>query len=40
MGYLAPGNFFENMLQWKRCGLYFEGILSINHLKAYIMKHY
>ena len=28
MGHLAPGEIFENMLQLKRLGLYFEGILS------------
>ena len=28
MGYLAPGEIFENMLQLKRFGLYFEGILN------------
>ena len=28
MGPLAPGKIFENMLQLKRFGLYFEGILN------------
>ena len=28
MGHLAPGEIFENMLQLKRFGLYFEGILN------------
>ena len=28
MGYSAPGEIFENMLQLKRFGLYFEGILN------------
>ena len=28
MGYLAPGEIFENMLQWKRFDLYFEGFSS------------
>ena len=28
MGHLVPGKFFENMLQLKRFGLYFEGILN------------
>ena len=28
MGHLAPGEMFENMLQLKRFGLYFEGILN------------
>ena len=28
MGYLAPGEIFENMLLLKHFGLYFEGILN------------
>ena len=28
MGHLAPGEIFENMLQLKSFGLYFEGILN------------
>ena len=28
MRHLAPGEIFENMLQLKRFGLYFEGILN------------
>ena len=28
MGYLATGETFENMLQLKRFGLYFEGIIN------------
>ena len=28
MGHLAPGEIFENILQLKRFGLYFEGILN------------
>ena len=28
MGHLAPGEIFENMLQLKRFGLYFEGTLN------------
>ena len=28
MGHLAPGEIFENMLQLKRFGLYFEGIMN------------
>ena len=28
MGHLAPGEIFENMLQLKRFGSYFEGILN------------
>ena len=28
MGHLAPGEIFENMLQLKRFGLDFEGILN------------
>ena len=30
MGYLATSNFFLNMLQLKRFGLYFEGIMNEN----------
>ena len=30
MGYLAPGEIFENMLPLKRFDLYFEGILNRN----------
>ena len=30
MGYLAPGKFFENMLQLKRFGLCYERILNSN----------
>ena len=29
MGYLAPSEIFENMLQLKRFGLYFERILNL-----------
>ena len=28
MGYLATGEIFQNMLQLKRFGLYFEGIMN------------
>ena len=28
MGHLAPDQFLENMLQFKRFGLYFKGILN------------
>ena len=28
MGYLATGEIFENILQLKRFGLYFEGIMN------------
>ena len=28
MGYLATGEIFENMLQLKRFGLHFEGIMN------------
>ena len=35
MGYLAPGKLFENMLQLKRFGLYFEGILNKKWLLSY-----
>ena len=35
MGYLAPGEIFENMLQLKRFGLYFERILNCKWLLPY-----
>ena len=35
MGHLAPGEIFENMLQLKRFGLYFEGILNRKWLFSY-----
>ena len=35
MGYLAPGEIFENMLQLKRFGLYFERILNSKWLLPY-----
>ena len=35
MGYLAPGEIFENMLQLKRLGLYFEGFLNRKWLLSY-----
>ena len=35
MGHLTPGEIFENMLQLKRVGLYFEGILSRKWLLLY-----
>ena len=35
MGYLAPGEIFENMLQLKRLGLYFERILNSKWLLSY-----
>ena len=35
MGHLAPGEIFENMLQLKRFGLYFEGILKRKWLLSY-----
>ena len=37
MGYLAPGEIFENMLQLKCFGLYFEGILNRKWLRSYII---
>ena len=37
MGHLAPGEIFENMLQLKRFGLYFEGILNRKWLLSYIV---
>ena len=35
MGYLATGEFFENMLQLKCFGLYFEGIMNRKWLLSY-----
>ena len=35
MGHLALGESFENMLQLKRFGLYFEGILNRKWLLSY-----
>ena len=35
MGHLAPGEIFENMLQLKRFGLYFEGIPNRKWLLSY-----
>ena len=35
MGYLAPCNFFKNMLQLKHFGLYYERILNSNWLLSY-----
>ena len=35
MGHLARGEIFENMLQLKRFGLYFEGILNRKWLLSY-----
>ena len=35
MGHLAPGEIFENMLQLKHFGLYFEGILNRKWLLSY-----
>ena len=35
MGHLAPVENFENMLQLKRVGLYFEGILNRKWLLSY-----
>ena len=35
MGYLAPVNIFENMLQLKRFGLYFERILNKKWILLY-----
>ena len=35
MGHLALGEIFENMLQLKRFGLYFEGILNKKLLLSY-----
>ena len=35
MGYLATGEIFENMLQLKRFGLYFEGVMNRKWLLSY-----
>ena len=35
MGYLAIGEIFENMLQLKRFGIYFEGIMNREWLLLY-----
>ena len=35
MGYLATGEIFENMLQLKRFGLYFEAIMNRKWLLLY-----
>ena len=35
MGYLATGELFENMLQLKHFGLYFEGIMNRKWLLSY-----
>ena len=35
MGYLAPGEFFENIVQLKRFGLSFERILNRKWLLSY-----
>ena len=35
MGHLAPGEFFEKMLQLKRFVLYFKGILN----KKWLLSH-
>ena len=36
IGYLATGEIFENMLQLKRLGLYFEGIMNKKWLYFHI----
>ena len=38
MGSLATGEIFENMLQLKRFGLYFEGIMNRKRLYTFIKK--
>ena len=35
MGYLAPGEITENMLQLKRSGLHYEGVLNRKWLISY-----
>ena len=39
MGYLATGEMFENMLQLKHFGLYFEGIMNRKWLLSYINNY-
>ena len=40
MGYLATGEIFENVLQLKRFGLYFEGIMNMKiDTIARVRKH-
>ena len=39
MGHLVPGEIFENMLQLKRFGLYFEGILNRKWLLSYTCRN-
>ena len=34
MGYIATGEIFQNMLQLKRFGLYFEGIMNRKGLRS------
>ena len=38
MGYLATSEIFEDMLQLKRFGLYFEGIMNRKGLYTFIKK--
>ena len=38
IGYYATGEIFENMLQLKRFGLYFEGIMNRKWLLSYRNK--
>ena len=39
VGYLAPGEIFENLLQLKRFGLYFEGILHRSQKIGVMVKY-
>ena len=39
MGYLATGEIFENMLQLKGFGLYFEEVLNRKWLLSYINNY-
>ena len=39
MGYLGTGEIFENMLQLKRFGLYFEGIMNRKWLLSYTCRN-
>ena len=39
MGYLAPGEITENMLQLKRSGLHFEGVLNRKSYRNYDISY-
>ena len=40
MGYIATGKIFENILQLKHFGLYFEGIMNRKWLLSYRNNDY